>query len=149
MNFKKWAKCIQTAGYNGARTVVKIWEKISNKSIDFLSNSKKTPWIVGYNSNNFLFCLQFLFIAFIEENLENFWYPFDFCAMSRLQFLFFHCLPTAFRLAWEGVSGWWVGADFNGLPFFFTNKRYFFNISFWPTWPAASVAKFICILEPF
>ena len=40
--------------------------------IKSLSNSKKTPWIVGYNSNNFLFCLQFLFIAFIEENLENF-----------------------------------------------------------------------------
>ena len=30
MKFKKWVKSIQTAGYNGARTVVSIVQRIKN-----------------------------------------------------------------------------------------------------------------------
>ena len=32
MNFKKWVKRIQTAGYNGARTVIQEIDKIDSMS---------------------------------------------------------------------------------------------------------------------
>ena len=34
MNFKKWVKSIQTAGYNGARTVVKACKQSIKESND-------------------------------------------------------------------------------------------------------------------
>ena len=40
MNFKKWVKSIQTAGYNGARTVLKINGKIWNLLSDPVDNDE-------------------------------------------------------------------------------------------------------------
>jgi hypothetical protein len=47
MNFKKWVKSIQTAGYNGARTVGQI-----KKRLGTLNTSNKVP--------SFLFTRPFL-----------------------------------------------------------------------------------------
>ena len=49
MNFKKWVKSIQTAGYNGARTVV-----------ESLTNTEPRPFYRGINMLNiFLLDLDF------------------------------------------------------------------------------------------
>ena len=62
----------------------------------------------------------------------------------------FFCFLTAFCLALGGVSGWWVGADLNGLPInFLCYKRYFLNFFSNAAWPAPSTAKFLSISKPF
>ena len=49
MNFKKWVKSIQTAGYNGARTVY-IYEQISKVLFPFRfsGNDNQSDMDLGY-----------------------------------------------------------------------------------------------------
>ena len=66
--------------------------------------------------------------------------------LSRLQFF---TSPLRSALPGRGSVGGGWGQISMVSHFFFTNKCYFFNISFWPAWPDASAIKFLCILKHF
>ena len=48
-DFKKWVKSIQTAGYNGARTIYKLEKKLLEKTILDFKKWVKSIQTAGYN----------------------------------------------------------------------------------------------------
>jgi hypothetical protein len=61
MNFKKWVKSIQTADYNGARTVYSKDQIISKANCQAVNCSKK-------QMNEFIFnSMRRVFVRFLEE----------------------------------------------------------------------------------
>ena len=74
MNFKKWVKSIQTAGYNGARTVIRMLTQINFlKSFPFIKkglnklNVSCTYYLDRKKNKNFF---PDLFIAYVDKFLQ-------------------------------------------------------------------------------
>ena len=63
MNFKKWVKSIQTAGYNGARTVLTYFEAVE-KGIPFQNRDKS--WRLNYKD----FTKRLFFISLLPTILD-------------------------------------------------------------------------------